>query len=80
MHAGLAILGSNVIETKQLIQNHSIGLTIHDHNPLTISNAINKMLSNQILLNTWKENSIKESKRYKWENEEKKLLKIYENI
>jgi len=80
IHAGLAILGSNIPETNKLVTKHSLGLIIENHETICISEVINKMLSDQKKLNSWKLNSINSSHNYNWEQEEIKLLYIYQSL
>ena len=74
-HAGIPILGTNLPEIKQTIENYGIGKTIQNHEPQHIAKLIQEMLEEGKL--PYADNLKKAAEIFNWENEEKKLEKIY---
>ena len=74
-HAGIPILGTNLPEIKQTIENYGIGKTIQHHDPQHIAELIQEML--QEGKSPYADNLKKAAEVFNWENEEKKLEKIY---
>ncbi len=77
IHAGIAVLGSKVVEVKKIIDNYQVGELIENHEPKHIADKINEMLANKEQLKTYKKNSIEASKQLNWQNEQEELKKIY---
>jgi len=80
IHAGIPVLASQVVEVKKIIDDYKIGMTIEDHNPKHIGEKINDMLSDEKRFAQWKENSKLATQELCWENEEKQLLKVFEDV
>ncbi len=74
-HAGIPILGTNLPEIKHTIENYGIGKTVQNHEPQHIAKLIQEML--QEGKTPYSENLKKAAEVFNWENEEKKLEKIY---
>lgn len=74
-HAGIPILGTNLPEIKNTIENYSIGKIIQNHEPQHIAELIQEMLEEG--KSPYAENLKKAAEVLNWENEEKKLEKIY---
>lgn len=74
-HAGIPILGTNLPEIKQTIENYGIGKTIQNHEPQHIAKIIQEMLEEGKM--PYAGNLKKAAEVFNWENEEKKLEKIY---
>lgn len=74
-HAGIPILGTNLPEIKDTIENYAIGRVIQNHDPQHIAELIQGML--QEGKTPYSENLKKAAEVFNWENEEKKLVKIY---
>ena len=78
IHAEIPILASPLVEIKKIIDQYDIGMTIEDHNPEHIAKTASIMLNDSRKIKIWKENLKFAAKELCWENEEKKLIKIYE--
>jgi len=79
LHAGLAVLASDLYELQKLINTYQVGITIISHDPRHIAEKINFMLSDHSRLERWKENARKASLELHWDVEKIKLKeKLYE--
>ncbi|GAI87564.1 unnamed protein product [marine sediment metagenome] len=78
MSAGLPIAASNFPEIKKIIEKEKIGMVFDPNKPKDIAMVISKILSDETKYDQMRFNSKKVSRgKYNWENEEKKLLRIY---
>lgn len=74
-HAGVPILGTNLPEIKYTVEKYGLGKTIENHNPQHIAKMIEEMLEQG--KEPYAANLSKASEVFNWENEERKLEKIY---
>lgn len=81
MMFGLPIVGSNFGHISEYINEANVGETVDPTSPTMIWDAVNKILSDQELYNTYSKNGNKvASEKYNWDIMEIKLLKIYNSI
>ncbi len=80
IHAGVPVLASDFPEIKNIINKYKVGTIITDYNPISLSSKIKEIIKNEKQLTEWKINSCKAAKELCWQNEEKKLLKIFDSI
>lgn len=80
MAGGLPTLVSDHPEKRAIVVGNDLGEVFNPDDPLDIAEKINLLLGDNSLMKKYSENSLKASKIYNWENEEKKLLKLYERI
>jgi glycosyltransferase involved in cell wall biosynthesis len=78
IHANTPLLVSDLTEVKKIVEGYNVGIVIPNHKPETIANAIKKMLSDNELYNTYKNNTKVASKDLTWDNECKVLKEIYD--
>ncbi len=57
-----------------------VAILLDELTPENIANAINKLLTDSELYNRLKANAIAASKEYQWQNEEKKLISLYNSL
>lgn len=74
------ILTSNREVIANLVRKNNIGFVTDTHNPKKLAKIVNVIFSNQNQYDLYKENLKIASKKYTWENEEKKLKEIYSNL
>jgi len=74
-HAGIPILGTNLPEIRNTIEKYGIGKTIQNHEPQHIAELIQQMLDEGKSVYT--ENLKKAAEVFNWENEEKKMERIF---
>lgn len=78
IQARVPIVASRLTEIEKIITDYNIGTFIENHEPETIAATIQKTLKDEKNLAIWKNNLIFAAQNLCWENEEEKLLKIYE--
>ena len=76
IQAGIPILASKLPEIEKIITHYNIGDFINSHEPQTIAEKINEMLTSQ-KLNEYKENTNLAAKELSWTNEKQKLKAIF---
>lgn len=77
-HAGLPMLGTNLPEIKNTIEEFGIGRVVENHEPEHIAEMIRIMLAEGKTI--YSENLKKAAAVFNWENEEKNLEKIYSSF
>ncbi len=77
LHAGIPGLASDLVEIRKIIDTYRVGDFIPDHQPLHIARKVNEIFSHPEILRQWKQNTRKAARELNWENESKKLKKIY---
>lgn len=81
MMAGLPILASDFPEMRNFVSHNEIGLLFNPENPLDIASKISSMVSNIEKLKTVsKKCKILAAKRYNWNKQGEKLIKIYRSL
>ena len=78
IQAGVPIVASHLTEIEKIIRGYDIGLFIENHEPTTIAATIREALSDSARRTKWKQNLSVAAQDLRWENEEKKLLAIYQ--
>lgn len=78
IQANVPIIASHLPEIERIIRDYNIGTFIDDHQPETIAGKIKDVIADEDNINKWKKNLIFAAQELCWENEEKTLLKIYE--
>lgn len=72
---GLPVICSNLPEMKKLVESHEIGIVADENTEEGFKHAVDKM--NKVDLKVFKANIPKASNQYSWENQEAKLIKLY---
>lgn len=80
INAGLPQVTMNLPEYAKINQQFDIAVLIDDLSPQTIANALNNLLTDDVLYKRLKENCLKARLELNWQNEEKKLLEFYQSI
>lgn len=80
IQAGIPVLSSNLIEVAGIVRENDIGMITVSHDPVKIAGRITSMLQDDQRMSRWKQNLEVAAKELCWENEEKKLLAIYQNL
>jgi len=77
IQAGIPVLSSSLPEIEKIITKYNVGDFIFNHDPKSIADKINEMLSNKTQMEKWKKNCNFAASELTWENEEKVLIDIY---
>ncbi len=80
VHAGVPILANRLMEVEYMISKYDIGTFIDSYDPSHIASKIKDIFSDPLLLKRWKDNLPKAAKEVNWQNEEKALLKLYNQV
>ncbi|MEX1014416.1 MAG: glycosyltransferase, partial [Candidatus Paceibacterota bacterium] len=81
MHAGLPVIASDFPLWREIIEGNNCGLLVNPLNPNEIAEAILWLYNNPDKAREMGRNGQKAVKeKYNWEQEEKKLLQLYETI
>lgn len=78
INAGIPVLSSDLIEIRKIIERYNIGEIMTDHQPEHIASHINNLISDELKLAEYRNNTIVANKDLSWENEEKELIKVYQ--
>jgi glycosyltransferase involved in cell wall biosynthesis len=78
--AGIPVVGSNFPEIDKICNSYKIGLTFDPKDPENIAQAVNCIVSDPVRYHQMKENALKASLIFNWENEEKKLNSLYAEL
>jgi glycosyltransferase involved in cell wall biosynthesis len=77
--SGTPVIGINKNGIKELIKTNKIGILV-DGSTLSISNAINKLMKNPVLLSTMSKNASIYASRFDWDTHIKKLHSFFMNM
>jgi glycosyltransferase involved in cell wall biosynthesis len=80
IHAGLPQITVDYPEYKKINDKYHIAILVNNIEPKTIATSINNLLADTVLLEQLKQNCIKAREELNWQNEEKKLIRFYQNI
>ena len=81
MAAGLPIVASDFPEIREVIVISKSGFLVNPESPKEIAGAIKKILSNKKVYEEMKVRGQEAIKKwFNWENEEKKLIKLYKEL
>ena len=80
MMSKVPIVACNFPEIKRVVQEEQIGIVVDSHNPKEIAAAVNEMIENKELHQMFKDNCVPARKKYNWNNEKVKFVKIYDDL
>ncbi len=80
VQAGVPVLASDLQEVGKVIREYGLGEVIESHDPRHIAEKIKYMLASSEKRKEWKENLARAAEILCWENEENKLMEIYERV
>jgi glycosyltransferase involved in cell wall biosynthesis len=79
IQSNVPVLISPLIEMKAIVEKYKIGEMITSHDPVYLAEKLDEMLSNKEKLAFYKENLLIAATELCWENEEKELIRIFQN-
>ena len=80
IHAGIPQICINFPEYKRINDQYNIGLLIENLDQNTIKTAIERLLKDKKMYGEFKENCLVCRQELNWQNEEKKLISLYERL
>lgn len=81
MITGLPVIASNFLLWKEIVEKNNCGICVDPLKPEEIAKTIEYLINHPIEAKQMGENGKKAIlEKYNWENESKKLLKVYENL
>jgi glycosyltransferase involved in cell wall biosynthesis len=80
INAGVPVLVSKLPEMKSIVEKYNVGAFLESYEPNAIADAIRSFFSDPARLRLWKSNLSQVAEELNWENEEKVLLSLYNNI
>ena len=78
--AGIPVLASDILTLREYVAKYDIGMTVNPHDVKAIASILRLMLSNEVQLAQWQQHARHASNTLNWEEEAKKLDRIYENL
>lgn len=79
IHAGIPVLGSNLVEVRRIIEEYDVGEIVTSFNPEELAKQIRAMLASP-RVSQWKNNAIKARETLTWETETKVLGEMIDRI
>lgn len=79
IHAGIPVLGSNLVEVKSVIEEFEVGGVVDEVESKTIALAISEMLGSD-KLSEWKANCVAASQKLNWDSESAVLREMIKEI
>jgi glycosyltransferase involved in cell wall biosynthesis len=80
MHSGIPQLCVNFPAYAEINEKFRVALLINNLEPDTISNALNNLLTNDVLYQELESNCLKARQVYNWQEEEKKIIVLYKQL
>jgi len=80
IHAGIPIIASNLPERKRIIEEYGVGVVLEDLSPEFVGKVINDMLQDSTKMEQYRENCYKAALKLNWQEEEKVLREIYNEV
>jgi glycosyltransferase involved in cell wall biosynthesis len=80
IHAGIPQLAVNYPAYREINNSHRIAVLVDEPGMREISDALNTLLNNTELYHTLSANCIQARLYYNWQEEEKKLVRVYEQL
>jgi len=80
IQANIPVLISPFPEMKAIVDQYKIGEFIDNHDPFNLATRFDQMLEDPFRLNLYRKNLMNAAKDLCWENEEKKLIRIFSEI
>ncbi len=80
IQGGIPVVSSDFPDMKSVVLDNDIGAVFDPDSHTEIAKVINEVINNRNKMTKFKENVKKLTDTYKWENEEKKLLALYNQI
>lgn len=80
INGGIPVVASNFPDLSKIVTENEIGFVFDPEDINSIAGSINKIFADNAHYNVMKSNTLVAAKKYNWEIEEQKLLKLYNSI
>lgn len=80
IHSNTPVLGTDLVEVKNIIETHKVGKIISKFNSVNLAKIINEIKEDKLSLATWKSNCSKAKEELNWEIECEKLKQFYPKV
>lgn len=80
IHAGIAVLASDLVEIKRIVEDHNVGRIATSHDPKKLAETMASLLEDEKVLAECRANAIKASSQLTWQKEEEVLHEIYQDL
>ncbi|UTW62992.1 glycosyltransferase [bacterium SCSIO 12741] len=80
MHSGVPQIAMNYPDYKMFNEEFEVATLVDDLQPFTLASAINHLLKDKKRYDRLHENTLEARKHYNWQQEEKRLLGVYESV
>ncbi len=80
IHAGVPVLASNLPEIEKIIQQYNVGICVNEVNAQSIAKCIITIFEDKASLELFNNNTTAAAKELCWQNEEKVLDSIYDEL
>ncbi|MDX1650891.1 MAG: glycosyltransferase [Brumimicrobium sp.] len=80
IHGGTAVISSDLIQVRRIVEAHDVGVVISEVSPKKIVESVQYFLDHPEILQAKKENCLKAAKKENWEEEKKVLKQVFEKI
>jgi glycosyltransferase involved in cell wall biosynthesis len=80
MQAGLAVIASDLIEMKHVIDTHQVGVCFKNNDQADLTHAMRMMLQNPTSLATYQQNARRTATESHWETEKQVLIDLYQSF
>lgn len=79
IHAGIPVLGSDLVEVRRIIHDYGVGEVADSFEPELLAEQMQKMLGSE-KVHVWKQNAAKASLHLTWEKESEVLSKMIDEL
>jgi glycosyltransferase involved in cell wall biosynthesis len=80
IHANIPVLGTDLVEIKNIIETYEVGRIIPELTSLNLAQTINEIKVDKLSLENWKTNCTKAKEVLNWEKESETLKQFYPKI
>lgn len=80
IHTNTAVVCTKIIEVERIVVEHKVGEVIHDFTTENLTQTLNKLLSNESLLQEYQRNCEQAKNQLNWEKETEVLKQFYPQV
>ena len=78
--AGLPVVVSRLPEMRKVVRTHDLGILVQPGSKGELVAALQKLVADSVLREQYRSNALRAAKKLNWEEQEHRLVKLYENI